>query len=1211
EILQFHVIRTPPGRGNVTVNWKIIGQNLELNFANSTGQLFFHEGSLNKTISVHLLDDNIPEEKEVYQVILYDVRTQGVSPAGAALLDAQGYEAVLTVEASDEPHGVLNFALSSRFVLLQEANTTVKLFINREFGSLVPGMLSRKNQTEGNLAEPDVDFVPVVGFLILEEGETAGAIDITILEGLAAQIIIDVSDGARGVIEWPQRRFEVNETQGSLTLVAQRRTGALGHVSLFVYAQNLEAQLGLDYAFTPMILHFANGERYKNVDIMILDDDIPEGDEAFQLILTNPSPGLELGENIIAFITILANDDGPGVLSFNNSEHFFLREPTAVYVQESVAVLYVVREPAQGLFGTVTVQFIVTEVNSSVESKDLTPSKGYVVLEQGVRFKALHISAILDTEPEMDEHFVCTLFNPTGGARLGAHVQTLITVLQNQAPLGLFSISAVANRATSVNIEEATRTVYLSVSRTNGLDLAVSVEWETVSETAFGMRGMDVMFSMFQSFLDASASGWCFFTLEDSVHGLMLRKLSSTLYRWQGIFVPFKDLSVENPKTCEAFNIGLSPYFVITHEERNEEKSSVNSVYTFTSGFKLFLVFRWNGGSFVWHQTLSVRGVLSMALFTRGGVVFLAISQANARSNSLLLRWSSNEFVNFQEVPISGTTQVEALTSGDDIYLIFAKTIFLGDQNSVNIFVWEAGQSSFRYSQSLDFAAVNKIHSFTPASGIVHILLVGQAVSALYCWNSELNHFSFILEAPSAYDAAFVTVKSLNSSKNLIALAGATHSHIYELAYISSQSDFIPSSGELIFEPGDKEAIIAVNVLDDTVPEEDESFRVQLKNPKGGAEIGINGYVQITILSNDDAYGVVGFAQNSLYKQVEEMDQDSLITLNVERLKGTYGRITVAWEADGSISDIFPTSGVISFSEGQALSTITLTVLADDLPELSEIVIVTLIRIITEGVEDPSKGATIDQKRNKSVITTLPNDSPHGLVGWHAESVFLRVAEPKENVTALRLQIVRDKGLLGDIAIQLDDVPELEEGFTVSITDVRLVNSDVSAGQPGVQRPGLEMVEIMIEENDDPRGMFKFHVTRDAGVITAYEVPPPLNVLQVPVVRLAGSFGAVNVYWKATVDSAGLEDFKPSHGILEFADRQVTAVIEITIIDDDEFEFMEMFNISLIKVAGGGRLGDDVVVTVVIPQNDSPFGVFGFEEKTVSEINQGVGGAFL
>lgn len=43
-------------------------------------------------------------------------------------------------------------------------------------------MLSLKNQTEGNLAEPDVDFVPVIGSLILAEGVTAAAINITILE---------------------------------------------------------------------------------------------------------------------------------------------------------------------------------------------------------------------------------------------------------------------------------------------------------------------------------------------------------------------------------------------------------------------------------------------------------------------------------------------------------------------------------------------------------------------------------------------------------------------------------------------------------------------------------------------------------------------------------------------------------------------------------------------------------------------------------------------------------------------------------------------------------------------------------------------------------------------------------------------------------------------------------------------------------------------
>lgn len=51
--------------------------------------------------------------------------------------------------------------------------------------------------------------------------------------------------------------------------------------------------------------------------------------------------------------------------------------------------------------------------------------------------------------------------------------------------------------------------------------------------------------------------------------------------------------------------------------------------------------------------------------------------------------------------------------------------------------------------------------------------------------------------------------------------------------------------------------------------------------------------------------------QNSLHKQLEELDRDSLVTLTVERLKGTHGRITVAWEAAGSVGDIFPTSGVV------------------------------------------------------------------------------------------------------------------------------------------------------------------------------------------------------------------------------------------------------------------------------------------------------------
>lgn len=41
--------------------------------------------------------------------------------------------------------------------------------------------------------------------------------------------------------------FEVNESHGNLTIVAHRNRGSYGNVSVFFYAQNLEAQLGLDF----------------------------------------------------------------------------------------------------------------------------------------------------------------------------------------------------------------------------------------------------------------------------------------------------------------------------------------------------------------------------------------------------------------------------------------------------------------------------------------------------------------------------------------------------------------------------------------------------------------------------------------------------------------------------------------------------------------------------------------------------------------------------------------------------------------------------------------------------------------------------------------------------------------------------------------------------------------------------------------------------
>lgn len=82
--------------------------------------------------------------------------------------------------------------------------------------------------------------------------------------------------------------------------------------------------------------------------------------------------------------------------------------------------------------------------------------------------------------------------------------------------------------------------------------------------------------------------------------------------------------------------------------------------------------------------------------------------------------------------------------------------------------------------------------SFFSLLDIVHILLSGKDITALYSWNSEGNQFSAVLAAPYADHITSATAKSLNSSKSLIALSVESNSQIYELTTITNQSDFIP-----------------------------------------------------------------------------------------------------------------------------------------------------------------------------------------------------------------------------------------------------------------------------------------------------------------------------------------------------------------------------------------------------------------------------------
>lgn len=96
---------------------------------------------------------------------------------------------------------------------------------------------------------------------------------------------------------------------------------------------------------------------------------------------------------------------------------------------------------------------------------------------------------------------------------------------------------------------------------------------------------------------------------------------------------------------------------------------------------------------------------------------------------------------------------------------------------------------------------------------------------------------------------------------------------------------------------------------------------------------------------------------------------------------------------------------------------IHLTILADDLPELTEITEVVLTEVTADGVsatEIVQRGAVIDQATSTAVISVVANDFPHGQIRWAPSSVMIE--EP--NTTAeVELTLIRESGTISDIIV--------------------------------------------------------------------------------------------------------------------------------------------------------------------------------------------------
>src|SRR5262249_37500635 len=143
--------------------------------------------------------------------------------------------------------------------------------------------------------------------------------------------------------------------------------------------------------------------------------------------------------------------------------------------------------------------------------------------------------------------------------------------------------------------------------------------------------------------------------------------------------------------------------------------------------------------------------------------------------------------------------------------------------------------------------------------------------------------------------------------------------------------DYAGTSQTVVFAPGQTGQTVLVPVVDDTLPEANETVHLSLPSPSG-ANLGTPSAPTLTILA-DEPPPVLSFSQ-AVY-QVNEGVGSAVITAVLSQPSGQAVLAHYA-SANGSATapaDYAAVSGTLSFAPGQTSRTFTVPIVADAVPE--------------------------------------------------------------------------------------------------------------------------------------------------------------------------------------------------------------------------------------------------------------------------------------
>jgi len=947
------------------------------------------------------------------------------------------------------------------------------------------------------------------------------------------------------------------------------------------------ATAGSDYTAANGKLTFNVGESSKSFNVAVHGDSTHEQNEQFSVVFSNATGAIAPA----AVTGTILNDDAIPQISVNDIS------------------------PVEGDVGTSPANFVISLSNASDQAvsvgytfapgtaaagTDYEAVDGTVMFAPGETSKQVQVGVVGDTIYEGNQTFTIALQNPVAGEILKG--TGTATIVENDALPQL-----TVNDPTPVTEPSGgTTTMTFTVTLSAATEVTTTVDWATADNST--VENQDYV----------AASGSLTFLPGETTKTINITILDDNLNEAQEQFVIA--LSNATNATLPLFPLGVgnilddgdaAPTVSIEGLASVLEGDSGVTAYTFNvvlsgpSGQNVIVNYTTVNGSAIGGvdyetNTGSVEfepGVVTMPVTVNVigntadqvdrtfSVQITSVEQASVNNGEAI-----GTIIDDDDPPILSVLPVSIL-EGDvgTKTLTFTVSLSAASGKTITVDYATAGDTA---TEGTDYNGVNGMLTFAPGvtSQTIEVQIIGDT-------DIESVNESFTLNLSNAVNATPANLQTTGTIRDndgfVVTLSDAqveegdsgakTMTFDVTLSRAAEEPltvdwatsagtataglDYQTASGTVTFATGATTATIIVNILGDTLDEDDETLLVTLSNASYGA-IGNEGPATGTIVDNDVAPAVSITGGSIIEGNSGTKTQDFTVTLAAASSK----TITMDYAtADGTATagtDYVTNNGTLTFAPGETSKTISVVINGDNEVESDETYTVGLSNLVNATAGTTQATGTI--RDDDGFIVTVANASTTESDTGTTQLVFtLTLARPA--VGPLTVTYVTAPGTATSSGTQKDfelaagqvTFADGETTATVSVTvNGDTIDEDDETMQLVVTNPTYGTVTGSpatgtIIDNDAAPTMSIASASSAEGDATGN----PVNF----VVTLSAASGKTITVNYATAGGTATEgtDYTAAAGMLTFAPGETTKTITVNTIGDTKTEDDETFTVNL------------------------------------------------